>query len=162
MVSWPPGEEVGGEQGDVVDLGHGAVGEGGRGHLRQDVVAGLAATVLDVGGELLVEELERLVRPAPCVTSPNPSANAGVVLLGDAFELGDDQERERLGVVVDDVAPPGRRSARSSRRPERPAMNSSFSRSRPGVRSRIIRARWAVWSGGSNDGSWSLNGSISR
>ena len=32
----------------------------------------------------------------------------------------------------------------------------------PGVSSRIMRARWAVWRGGSNAGSWSLNGSISR
>ena len=54
-------EEVGGEQRDVVHLGHRPVGEGGRGHLRQDVVAGLPPAVLDVGGELLVEELERLV-----------------------------------------------------------------------------------------------------
>ena len=56
------GEEVGGEQRDVVHLGHRPVGEGGRGHLRHDVVAGLPPAVLDVGGELLVEELERLVR----------------------------------------------------------------------------------------------------
>ena len=41
-------------------------------------------------------------------------------------------------------------------------MKASFSRSRPGVSRRIISARWAVWSGGSNDGSWSLNGSTSR
>ena len=54
-------EQVGGEERDVVHLGHRPVGEGGRGHLRHDVVAGLAAAVLDVGGELLVEELERLV-----------------------------------------------------------------------------------------------------
>src|SRR3546814_1686061 len=41
-------------------------------------------------------------------------------------------------------------------------MNSSLARSRPGVRSRIISARCAVWRGGSKAGSWSLNGSMSR
>ena len=41
-------------------------------------------------------------------------------------------------------------------------MSSSFSLSRPGVRSRISSPRWEVCIGGSNDGSWSLNGSSSR
>ena len=57
----PAGEEVGGEEGDVVDLGRRAVGERGRRHRRHDVVARVAPAVLDVGAELLVEELERLV-----------------------------------------------------------------------------------------------------
>ena len=39
-------------------------------------------------------------------------------------------------------------------------MNSSFSRSRFGVMSRISSARCAVCFGGSNEGSWSLNGQI--
>ncbi len=41
-------------------------------------------------------------------------------------------------------------------------MNSSFSFSRFGVISRISSARWSVCRGGSNVGSWSLNGSSSR
>ena len=41
-------------------------------------------------------------------------------------------------------------------------MKSSFSFSRFGVMSRISRWRCAVWFGGSNEGSWSLNGSSWR
>ena len=41
-------------------------------------------------------------------------------------------------------------------------MNSSFSFSRFGVMRRMSSARCAVCFGGSNDGSWSLNGSSSR
>ena len=41
-------------------------------------------------------------------------------------------------------------------------MNSSFSLSRFGVISRISSPRCSVCFGGSNDGSWSLNGSESR
>ena len=33
-----------------------------------------------------------------------PLGELGVVLLRDTLELGDHQQRERLGVVVDDVA----------------------------------------------------------
>ena len=41
-------------------------------------------------------------------------------------------------------------------------MKSSFSLRRFGVMSRMRRWRCAVWFGGSNEGSWSLNGSSSR
>ena len=41
-------------------------------------------------------------------------------------------------------------------------MNSSFSLSRFGVISRISSPRCSVCFGGSNDGSWSLNGNESR
>ena len=41
-------------------------------------------------------------------------------------------------------------------------MNSSFSFRRFGVISRIRSPRCSVWCGGSNDGSWSLNGNAPR
>ncbi len=55
-------EEVGGDQHDVVDLRQRPVGEGRGGQLGHHVVARCAASVLDVGREALVEELQRLVR----------------------------------------------------------------------------------------------------
>ena len=56
------GEEVGGDARDVDGLGDRAVGERRGRHAGQHVVARLAPAVLDVRGELLVEELERVVR----------------------------------------------------------------------------------------------------
>ena len=97
------GEEVGGEQGDVVHLRRRAVGEGGRGHRRHDVVAGRAAAILDVGRELLVEELERLVLQVLGQVG-QPVAEQAVVGLGNAFEVGDHQQRERRRVGADELA----------------------------------------------------------
>ena len=55
-------EEVGGDARDVDRLGDRAVGERRGRHAGQHVVARLAPAVLDVRGELFVEELERVVR----------------------------------------------------------------------------------------------------
>ena len=55
-------EEIGGDARDVDGLGDRAVGERRGRHAGHHVVARLAPAVLDVRGELLVEELERVVR----------------------------------------------------------------------------------------------------
>ncbi len=54
----PGGEHVGRHPDHVDRLGQRTVGEAGRGQAGQDVVARLAATLLDVRGQPLVEELE--------------------------------------------------------------------------------------------------------
>ena len=71
--------------------------------------------VLDVRGELLVEELERVVRQRPVagaptvpVLLPRPGAELVaeqlVVALGHAEQVGDDEHRERLAVAADELA----------------------------------------------------------
>ena len=92
------GEQVGGEQRGVAHLRRRPVGERRRGQAGEDVVARLAATVLDVLAELLVEELERLVLHV-LVHGRQPVAEQLVVGLGHALEVGDDGQRERLGVL---------------------------------------------------------------
>ena len=99
-----PGEEVRRQQGNVVHLGHRPVRERGGGHRRHDVVARLAATVLDVAGELLVEELERLVLHVLGQVG-QALGEQPVIRLGDAFQVGDHQQRERRRVVADELAP---------------------------------------------------------
>ena len=56
------GEQVGGDPRDVDRLGDRAVGERRVGHAGHHVGTRLAPAILDVRGELLVEELERVVR----------------------------------------------------------------------------------------------------
>ena len=160
VVSCPPENRLAASRATSLHLGCRAVREGGRGHRRHDVVAGLAPPVLDVGRELLVEELERLVLQL-LVQLGQALGEQAVVGLGDAFEVGDHQQRERRRVGADELAAAGATSSSSWRSASR-SMNSSFARSRPGVSRRIISARCAVCRGGSNDGSWSLNGSRSR
>ena len=109
------GEEVGGDARDVDGLGDRAVGERRGRHAGQHVVARLAPAVLDVRGELLVEELERVVRQrlvagaadgAGLVARPGaePRAEQLVVALRYAEQVGDDEHGERLAVLADELA----------------------------------------------------------
>ena len=92
----------------------GAVGVFGERHVGHHVLARLAATVLDVLREVPVEPLQRvephlllagaeLARRA--VQEAEPFAEPLVVGLGYAEDVGDDQQRERLGVGGDELAP---------------------------------------------------------
>ena len=69
-------EEVGRDPHDVLDRRQRAVGERRVRHLGHDVVARVGAAVLDVAGELLVEESERLVLAAAAV-APCARASRG-------------------------------------------------------------------------------------
>ena len=99
----PPGEQVRGEQRDVVHLRRRPVREGGGGHRRHDVVAWRPAAILDVRRELLVEELERLVLQVLGQLGQS-GGEQPVIGLGDAFQVGDHQQRERCGVGADELA----------------------------------------------------------
>ena len=62
VVSPPAENRLAAISSDVVDLGHRPVGKRSRSPAGHDVVARLAPALLDVGGEPVVEELQRLVR----------------------------------------------------------------------------------------------------
>ena len=64
---------------------------------------GFSAAVRDVGAELLVEELEGLV-PDLLGQLGQPGREHAVVRLGHAFEVGDDDQRERGRVLPDELA----------------------------------------------------------
>ena len=106
----PGREEIGGDARDVDGLGDRAVGERRGRHAGHHVVARLAPAVLDVRGELLVEELERVVRHRrrrccrPCPSGRSrPGAETGaeqlVVALRYAEQVGDHEHGERLAVA---------------------------------------------------------------
>ena len=94
------GEEVGGDQGGVLGLGSRAVREGRGGQAGEDVVSGRVAAILDVLVEALVEEFQGLVADV-LVRGREPLPEEGVVGLGHALQVGDDREREGLGVRAD-------------------------------------------------------------
>ena len=113
-------EEIGGDARDVDGLGDRAVGERRGRHAGHHVVARLAPAVLDVRGELLVEELERVVRHrlvagaadgAGLLARPGaePLAEQLVVALRHAEQVGDDEHGERLAVAADELAVAARR-----------------------------------------------------
>ena len=70
-------EDVRRDAHDVDHFGQRAVREGGRGKAAEHVAARLAAAVLDVGGELVVEELQRVVRHRLVATSSRCCASVG-------------------------------------------------------------------------------------
>ena len=91
-------EEVGGDPHDVDDLGCRSVRERRERHLRHDVAARCPAAVLDVVGEPRVEVLQRGVRhhgvavgTAQRQSPVSTCGEFGVVLLGHAEQIGDDE-----------------------------------------------------------------------
>ena len=108
------GEEIGGDARDVDRLRNRAVGKRRGRHAGHHVVARVAAAVLDVRGELLVEELERVVRElgvagaadgAGLFARPGaePLTKQLVVALRYAEQVGDDEHGERLPVPADEL-----------------------------------------------------------
>src|SRR5204863_2500881 len=74
-------------------------------HTRHDVRARVATTVLDVIGELLVEELQWLVRHRSGAHELSEvRLEFPEVRLRYSFELGDDEQRERPRVLADELA----------------------------------------------------------
>ena len=109
----PGGEQVRGDADDVDDLGQLAVRERGRGQGGEHVLTGLPPAVLDVAAEAVVEPRQRAVghglrRRAADGTLAGAVgqglAELLVLLLGHAQEVGDDEQRERVGVVPDQLA----------------------------------------------------------
>ena len=105
----PGGEQEGREPHDVDDLRRGLVGVLGQGQRAQHVAPGLAAAVLDVGGELLLEELQGIVRDRlgfrHVVVLCGQRRQEGLVILGRyAQQVGDDQQGQRLGVLPKELA----------------------------------------------------------
>src|SRR5262249_25172613 len=100
------GKEVGSDEGDVLHVGGGPVGECRSRHYGQNVAARSAATVLNVRGELVVEELQRLVRQLDLASRQRRelSSELRVIGLRHALEVGDDQEGEGAGVLADELA----------------------------------------------------------
>ena len=160
VVSWPPANRLAAISAASPTSGVDPSGKVAVARPVRMSFAGLTAAVLDVLAEPLVEELERLVLHV-FVHRRQPIAEQRVVGLGHALEIGDDGEREGLRVGADELAPTAGRNPSISWSAYR-HMNSSFSPSRFGVIRRIRRWRCAVWFGGSNAGSWSLNGSSCR
>ena len=87
------------------------------GHAGHHVIARFAAAFLDVRGELLVEELERVVGQGAiagaadgtgCFARPGtqPLAKQGVVALRYAEQVGDDEHGEGLAVPADELTRP--------------------------------------------------------
>ena len=97
-------EQVGGDEGDVLGVGRRPIGEGGGGQAGEHVLARVPPPVQDVFSELVVQELEGVVRRRP----PDQIAEAGpelaVVGLGHTLEVGDDEQREGTGVLADELA----------------------------------------------------------
>ena len=160
-------EEVGGDERHVVDVRGRTVGVRRGGQPGHDLVARVAAAVFDVGRELLVEELERPVLQL-----------AALGEVGGARQLrrGTSGGRRRA-----------RRAGRRSRAACTGAANSPTNSHRPSAEELVDLAigerphellvllqplrrdqphhaapAGAVCLGGSNAGSWSLNGSSSR
>ena len=118
------GEEVGRDERDVVDVGQGPVGERRPcAMLAHHVGARRAAAFLDVRRELPVEELQRLVLHR--CTAADAHRVRGQLLCGTrvvglrhAEQVGDDEQRERLGELADELARPvGDESRRPGGRP---------------------------------------------
>ena len=98
------GEEIGGDEGDVLGVGRRPVGERGRGQAGHHVVARVLAAVDDVLGELVVQELEWVVRGPTADEIAEAGLELAVVGLGHALQVGDDEEREGAGVLADELA----------------------------------------------------------
>ena len=102
-------EQVARDQGDVVDVGDRPVGEGRGGQAGHHVVARVPPAIFDVRGEPVVEELQRLVPDRLLAADAHRvgrelGAERVVVFLGNAEEVGDDEQRERLRVLADELA----------------------------------------------------------
>ncbi len=105
------GENVGGHADDVDDLGEIAVRKPRGGQSRQDVVTRLAAAVLDVAAEAVIEPLQRVLghfglRAADAAASVLAGEGATeflVVRLRDAEQIRDDEHGERVGVPRDEL-----------------------------------------------------------
>ena len=120
------GEEVGGDARDVDGLGDRAVGKRRGRHAGHHVVARCAPAVLDVRRELLVEELERVVRERlgagarrrcrSLRASPAPSRarNSSWSLSGTPSRSATASMRERLAVAADELARHRERRTRRS------------------------------------------------
>ena len=98
------GEEVGGDEGHVLHVGSGPVRERGGSETRHDVVSRVAAPVRDVRHELVVEELEGLVRHGAVHQGAEARPEQTEVRLGHALQVSDDEEREGAGVLADELA----------------------------------------------------------
>ena len=103
------GEEDRGDAHDVDDLRQRAVGEPSVRHLREHVVTRLSASVLDVGGEGLFQKFEqgdcgRLTDLSGRDIRLDPLPERPTVLDGDTEQVGDDEHRERLRVLRDELA----------------------------------------------------------
>ena len=129
MVSCPAEKQVGGNPGDIDRFRHSAVGECGFGEAGEDIVAGIAPAVFDIGREFLVEEDQRPVRDlavrsadhgaATLLFHPNEViAELHPVLGRHAQQVGDDEHRKGLGEGVHELARTlGNEGVRSARRP---------------------------------------------
>ena len=84
--------EVGRNPGHIAGIGHRAVGEGRRGHLREHVTAGVGPTVLDVGDELVVEVFQRRLGQALTLDAAD---SAAVVRRRAASRRGTRRDRRR-------------------------------------------------------------------
>ena len=99
VVSWPPANRLAASSATSFTSGVVPSGKVAVAIAVMMSSRGLAAAVLDVGGELLVEELERLVLQLLGQLG-EPLGEQRVVGLGHAFEVGDHQQGERRGVVA--------------------------------------------------------------
>ncbi len=108
----PGGEQEGGRTDHRCHVGHGAVGVGGKGQVGEHVVARIAAPVLDVAGEPVVEPRQGIEVPlceglgpdfAWCVVQAEPLTEALMVGFGHTEEIGYHQHGERLRVGADEL-----------------------------------------------------------
>ena len=100
MVSWPPANRLAAMRAASLASGVEPSGNVAVASPVSTSLRGRPAAILDVLVEALVEELERLVADV-LVRGREPLAEERVVRLGHALEVGDDRERERLGVRAD-------------------------------------------------------------
>ena len=120
----------------------------------------MLAAVFDVLAEALVEELQRLVGDL-LVDGGEALPEERVVGIGYTLEVGDDGKGEGFCVVTHHLACSTVDEAVEEAVSELPHVGlvllEPLRRHQP-----LSRWRCAVWSGGSNDGSWSLKGSSYR
>ena len=111
VVSCPAVKRLAAIERDVVDVGQGAVGERGRRDAAHHVGASrrARAAFLDVLRELPVEELQRLVLHRLAAADAHRVrgqlfSQQRVVGLRHAEQVGNDEQRERLGELADELA----------------------------------------------------------
>ena len=105
-------KQVGGNADDVDDLGQLSVGERRCRQRGEHVIARVPAAVLDIAAEAVVEPLERAVRQHVLRAADRVVARPAcqsvpeflVFVLWDPEEVGNDEQRERVGVVADELA----------------------------------------------------------
>ena len=112
VVSVPGGEQERRQVHHVVDVRRRSVFVLGLRQFGQDVVARLAPAVLDVGVELVVQPLQRVVRGWRLFAeladqfAREDGTELVVVLRRYAEKIGNDQQGERLRVVLEELACP--------------------------------------------------------